>query len=127
VFNYIIAGGPQKFKANIPLSPKWTVTGSIAYEIDLGSGKLTPSAQVYYNDGYDNLDLNLPIAKTKSYTKSDARLTYVDGSDQFTLQLYIENIEDKAVLNRTAIGANRSINASYALPRTYGVKAGFRF
>ena len=130
VFNYIIAGKGstgQNYSSNIPLSPKWTITGSIAYDIDLGGGMLTPSAQVYYNDGFDNLDLNLPIAKTDSYTKTDIRLTYVAADDRFTLQAYVENLEDHAVLNRTAIGANRSINASYALPRTYGVKAGFRF
>ena len=130
VFNYIIAGEGstgQTYSSNIPLSPKWTVTGTVAYDIDLGGGTLTPSAQVYYNAGFDNLDLNLPIAKTGSYTKTDLRLTYVAAGDRFTLQAYVENLEDKAVLNRTAIGANRSINASYAMPRTYGVKAGFRF
>ena len=130
VFNYIIAGQGstgQTYTANIPLSPKWTVTGTIAYDINLGGGMLTPSAQVYYNAGFDNLDLNLPIAKTSSYTKTDLRLTFVASGDRFTLQAYVENLENHAVLNRTAIGANRSINASYAMPRTYGVKAGFRF
>ena len=130
VFNYIIAGQGstgQTYTSNIPLSPKWVVTGSIAYDIAVGDGKLTPSAQVYYNDGFDNLDLNLPIAKTGSYTKTDIRLTYVAADDRFTLQAYVENLENHAVLNRTAIGANRSINASYAMPRTYGIKAGFKF
>ena len=130
VYNYIIAGKGstgQTYRSNIPLSPKWTVTGSVAYDIPVGDGRLTPSAQVYYNSGFDNLDLNLPIAKTGSYTKTDIRLTYVAAGDRFTLQAYVENLEDHAVLNRTAIGANRSINASYAMPRTYGVKAGFKF
>jgi iron complex outermembrane receptor protein len=130
VFNYIIAGEGstgETYRANIPLSPKWTVTGTAAYDIELGAGTLTPSAQVYYNSGFDNLDLNLPIAKTKSYTKTDLRLTYVAPDDRWTLQAYVENLEDRAVLNRTAIGANRSINASYAMPRTYGIRAGLRF
>lgn len=130
VYNYIIAGRGstgQTYRANIPLSPKWTITGTAAYEFAIGEGTLTPSAQVYYNDGYDNLDLNLPIARTSSYTKTDLRLTYVAPGDRWTLQAYVENLEDEAVLNRTAIGANRSINAAYALPRTYGVRAGVRF
>lgn len=128
VYNYIIAGGAGGFKANIPLSPKWTITGSAAYEIDLGgAGTITPSAQVYYNDGFDNLDLNLPIAKQGSYTKTDLRLTYASAGGNFTVQAYVENLEDKAVLNRTAIGANRSINAAYAMPRTFGVRAGVKF
>ena len=52
---------------------------------------------------------------------ADIRLTYVSADDRITLQAYVENLEDHAVLNRTAIGANRSINASYA------VKAGYKF
>ena len=63
------------------------------------------------------------IAKTKSYTKTDIRLTFVSSDDRITLQAYVESLKDHAVLNRTAIGANRSINASYAMLRTYGVKA----
>ena len=131
VYNYIIAGTGstgQRYSANIPLSPKVTVTTSVAYEIDLGvAGSLTPSAQVYLNSGYDNLDLNLPIAKTPSFTKTDLRLTYASANSAFNVQLYVENLENTAVLNRTAIGANRSINASYAMPRTYGIRAGVKF
>ena len=128
VFNYIIAGGPKGYKANIPLSPKLTLTGSVAYEIDLGAaGTITPSGQIYYNDGFDNLDLNLPIAKQKSYTKSDVRLTYASENSNLTVQAFVENIENEAILNRTAIGANRSINAVYGLPRTYGIRAGVKF
>ncbi len=128
VYNFIIAGGSRGFKANIPLSPRWTISSAVAYDIDLGgAGTLTPSAQLYYNAGYDNLDLNLPIAKTPSFTKTDLRLTFVSEGGRFTLQGYVENLENTAVLNRAAIGANRSINASYAMPRTYGVKAGFKF
>ena len=127
VFNYIIAGGSQGYKANIPLSPRWTVNANVAYDISIAGGKLTPSAQLYFNAGYDNLDLNLPIAKTPSFTKTDLRLTFVSAAGRYTIQGYVENLEDIAVLNRTAIGANRSINASYAMPRTYGIKAAFRF
>ena len=130
VFNYIIAGKGstgETYRSRIPLSPKWTVTASAAYDIALAGGILTPSAQVYYNSGFDNLDLNLPIARTKSYTKTDLRLTYVAPEDRWTLQAYVENLEDHAVLNRTAIGANRSINASYGMPRTFGIRAGARF
>jgi hypothetical protein len=39
----------------------------------------------------------------------------------------VENLEDEAVLNRVAFGGNRSLNAVYGLPRTYGIKAGVRF
>ncbi|MDT7951444.1 MAG: hypothetical protein RQ966_08060, partial [Acetobacteraceae bacterium] len=91
------------------------------------AGTLTPFAQVYVNSGYDNLDLNLPVARTPSFTRTDLRLTWTSLSGRFSLQGFVENLEDTAVLNRAAIGANRSINASYGLPRTYGLRASARF
>ena len=131
VYNYIIAGTGstgQKYSANIPLTPRHTITAGISWDIDLGTGgTLTPAGQVYLNSGYDNLDLNLPIAKTPSFTKTDLRISWRAANDRFSLQAFVENLEDNGVLNRAAIGANRSINASYALPRTWGIRGGFRF
>ncbi len=131
VYNYIIAGrgaGGTKYSADIPISPRHTVTVSAAYDIDLGgAGKLTPSVQTYLNSGYYNTDFNSALDRQQSYTKTDARLTFTSADSRYTLQGYVENIENTAVLNRVAVGANRSYNGAFALPRTYGVRAGARF
>lgn len=130
VYNYIIAGtgvSGTQYTSNIPLSPEHTLTASLAYGFELGGGMLTPSIQTYLNSGYFNTDFNTPLDRQPSYTKTDARLTFTARESRFTLQAYIENIENNAVLNRVAVGANRSFNGAYALPRTYGVKVGFLF
>ena len=131
VYNYLIAGtgaSGRKYSANIPLTPRHTVTFGAAWDIDLGTaGMITPAGQVYLNSGYDNLDLNLPIARTSSFTKTDLRISWRSADDRFSLQAFVENVENTGVLNRAAIGANRSINASYALPRTWGLRGGFSF
>ena len=131
IYNYTIAGkgsGGESYSADIPLTPRHTVTAGIQWDIDLGAGgTLSPGAQTYLNSGFQNLDLNLPIAATPSFTKTDLRLGWRAANDRFTLQAFVENIENNGVLNRAAIGANRSINASYALPRTWGIRGGFQF
>jgi len=131
VYNYVIAGkgtNGQTYRADIPFSPEFTVRTGVAYDIDLGAaGKLTPSVQTFLNSGYYNLDFNTPLDHQRAYTKTDLRLTLLTGHGRYTLQGYVENVENSAVLNRVAIGANRSYNGVYEVPRTYGVKLGARF
>lgn len=100
----------------------------VAYDIDLGdTGKLTPSVQTFLNGGYFNLDFNTPLDRQRAYTKTDLKLTFVTLNGRYSLQGYVENIENTAVLNRVAIGSNRSYNGVYEVPRTYGIKLGARF
>ena len=131
VYNYIIAGtgtSGTRYRADLPLSPRHTVTVAAAYEIGLSNGAtLTPSVQTYLNSGYFNTDFNSPLDRQGAYTKTDVRLTFAARDNRFTVQGYAENLENTAVLNRVAVGANRSFNGSYALPRTYGVRGGVQF
>jgi iron complex outermembrane receptor protein len=131
VYNYLIAGtgaSGRTYRADLPLSPRYTVMTGIAYDIELGgSGRLTPSAQFYFNSGHFNLDFNTPLDRQEAYTRTDLRLTWLSADDRFTVQAFVENLEDTAVLNRAALGANRSLNANFAMPRTYGIRAGARF
>lgn len=43
------------------------------------------------------------------------------------LQGFVRNIEDEAVLNPAVIGGQGAIFQNYAQPRTYGVRASFKF
>jgi len=131
VYNYIIAGqgsDGKTYGATIPFSPEYTVRTGLAYDIDLpGGGKLTPSVQTFLNSGFFNTDFNTPLDRQHAYTKTDLRLSFISAGGKYSAQVYLENAENTAVLNRVAIGANRSYNGVYEVPRTYGVKAGFRF
>lgn len=113
--------------ARIPYSPKTTLQGYITYDIETSIGTFTPSVQSLYNSGYFNTDFNTLIDRQKAFTKTDLRLTWTSVDKRFTAQAFVENIEDTAVNQRGVFGANQSLNASYGMPRTYGVSAGVRF
>lgn len=113
--------------ARIPYSPEYTVQANIAWDVETGFGKVTPSANLLFNSGYFNTDFNTAVDRQASFTKTDLRLTWVSASEKFTLQAYVENLENAAVNQRGVFGTNQSLNASYAMPRTYGIKAGVKF
>lgn len=113
--------------ATIPYSPKWTAQVSVAYDLDTNIGTFTPSVQSLFNSGYFNTDFNTLIDRQSSFTKTDVRLTWISVDKRFTLQAFVENLENQAINQRGVFGANQSLNASYAPPRTYGVSAGVRF
>ena len=131
VMNYIIAGrssdGTTSYRQQTVFSPDVTVQLGISYDFDLAGGRLTPSAQSYFSSSYINTPFTTYFGNQKAFTRTDLRLSWVSHDDKINLQAFVENVEDTAVLNRVAFGANRSLNGVYGLPRTYGIKAGFRF
>jgi iron complex outermembrane receptor protein len=113
--------------ARIPYSPEFTLQASFNWDIETGFGTIAPSANFLYNSGYFNTDFNTLVDEQKSFTKTDLRLTWTSSDKRFSAQVFVENLEDKAVNQRGVFGTNQSMNASYAPPRTYGVKLGARF
>ena len=113
--------------ARIPYSPEATVQAYITYDIETTVGTFTPAVQTLFNSGYYNTDFNTLIDRQDSFTKTDLRLTWTSVDRRFNIQAFVENVEDRAVNQRGVFGANQSLNASYAMPRTYGVSAGVRF
>lgn len=119
----------------IPLSPDFTVTLGASYRIRLGgAGSLTPEARFFWSDSYFvnefNYDAGIPgraVGKQGSYTQTSLRLTWMSDDERFMLQGFVDNLEDKAILNRAVIGGQGAIFQNYAPPRIFGVKGGFRF
>ncbi|MEP3891885.1 MAG: TonB-dependent receptor [Hellea sp.] len=113
-----------------PWSPDLTLGASIAYNIDLGDkGTLTPYAQTYYSGGYNtsNLLANDPSHYQESFTKSDLRLIWDAPSDNYSVEVFVENIEDSAVLARGNNNSDDIVQTSYLYPRNQGVKFKARF
>ncbi len=131
VLNYIIAGrsstGNTKYKQQTVFSPDFTIQAGFSYDFDLAGGRLTPSVQSYFSSSFINNAFTPYFGNQKAFTRTDLRVSWTAPDNKLTLQAYVENIEDEAVLNRVAFGANRSLNGVYGLPRTYGIKAGYRF
>ncbi len=112
-----------------PWSPEYTYHLGIGYEIELEGGSfLTPYLQFYYSDGYNTDDVSLYSTQVQdSYGKTDFRLTWTSEEENISIELFVENIEDEAVLARTNIGGNNLIQGSYLYPRNYGINLNYRF
>jgi iron complex outermembrane recepter protein len=113
--------------ARIPYSPEFTVQANVNWDIETGIGTIAPSANLLFNSGYFNTDFNTLVDRQAAFTKTDLRLTWTSLDRKFNAQVYVENLEDAAVNQRGVFGTNQSMNASYAMPRTYGIKFGARF
>ena len=130
-FRYVLAGTGRdgtKYKAKRAFSPEHTVQFGVAYTFGLGSaGTLTPEFQTYFNSGYILTDLTPEYGNNEAFTKTDLRLTYRTLDGNYTVQAYVNNIEDKATITRAVYGNHRSLLVSYAPPRTFGARVGVRF
>ena len=113
-------------KAEVQNQPDLTIQAGASYDVDLGSsGHVLGEVQTYYNDGF-LLFVNTPNYRQKSYTKTDLRLTYFLPGDHFSLQGFVENVENKAVLNRVTF-STYTYDGNFEAPRTYGARLAYKF
>ncbi|MCC6854172.1 MAG: TonB-dependent receptor [Rubrivivax sp.] len=130
-YRYVIAGAGRdgtRYTSKKAFSPKVTIQFGIAYDIGLGgAGTLTPEIQTYYNSGYILTDLTPDYGKNDAYTKTDLRITYRTHDGKFSLQAFVNNIEDKAIITRAAYTNHRALLVNYAPSRTYGLSGSYRF
>lgn len=72
------------------------------------------------------LSTSLPNFEQHAYAKVDLRLTYVTGDGHLSVQGFVQNLTNIATLGRVTT-QNLNVQGTYAEPRTYGAKLGFRF
>ena len=108
-----------------PWSPEFTLSASAAYEFDLGeNGTITPYLQFYYSDEYNTSNLLAidPAQQQDSFTKTDFRVTWDTPIENLSIEGFVENIEDEAVLARGNNNSDDIVQTSFLYPRN----AGFR-
>ena len=97
---------------------------------DLGKyGWLTPYAQFYYSDGYNTSNLFIidPVFQQESFTKTDLRLTWSSPTYAYSVEGFVENVEDNAVLARSNNNSQDGAQTGFNYPRNYGVRLGATF
>jgi len=130
----IVAGGVPQYQAlgynirsRVQNTPDISIQAGIAYELDMGrSGTLTPEIQTLYSGSY-LLSRAFPNYLQKSYTKTELRLTYRTSDKRISLQAFVENLENEATIGRVTVASGGGFSGSYAAPRTWGVKLGYKF
>ncbi len=108
-----------------PWSPDFTASLFGSYDFDLGDkGTLTPYVQFYYSDGYNTSNLLSidPNQQQDSFTKTDLRLTWRSPNEQYSVEAFVENIENEAVLARGNNNSSDIVQTGFLYPRNFGVR-----
>ncbi|MFC3079185.1 TonB-dependent receptor [Phenylobacterium terrae] len=116
----------------LPASPKHKVAVNALYTWDLAPGSLTGSISWLWRDEVYSSMFNRELNLAPSRSQIDARLTFTDAEDRYTLVAYVQNLTDEEDID--SIGASRNSlgviqPGAYSLvpPRTYGVQIQYRF
>ncbi len=78
-------------------TPDLAATGAATHTFDLpGGASLKARGSIKYSTGYELSDfVNAVQFKQKPFTRSDASLTYEPANGHYSLEIYVQNIEDK--------------------------------
>lgn len=111
-------------------APRWVFNLGYEHSFQLGDhGKLIAAADTRIETSrYLSLDF-LELGRQGSYMMSNARVTYESPSGNFSLTGFINNIENELVFANSLQSPAKPgvIYNQLRPPRTYGVRAGFRF
>ncbi len=105
-------------------TPHAVITVSYSHEWPLSSGAyLKAYVGSKYSTSYFVSDfVNAIQYQQKAYTRSEANLTYTAASDQYFVQLFVKNIENKVQI--ISIGSYE--DAGITEPRYFGIRFGVR-
>lgn len=111
-------------------APRFTLRARYAHTYTLANGaRLVPSVQLYWQSGsytsYSNFTDPLRGYRD-AYTKTDLNLSWESADRRWTVDTYVYNVTDKRVYaSATPLAADTGV--TYAPPRTYGLRLGYRF
>lgn len=112
-------------------APSWTVTLGAQYDFYLGRwGMLTPRIQYYQQDETYFRAFNTPLDLQDGYHRTDVKLTWASPDEAWTVEGFVNNLEDELVFQNLLVGPNvvgSPLNAWYGAPRIWGIRLGFRY
>jgi iron complex outermembrane recepter protein len=108
-------------------APKWTANAGYTHTFPLGNGgNFAASVRTRLSSSYTIQDLSiLAQFRQPSFTKTDASLTYKAPEDRWYIQAFAQNLENSITLAAASTGLLAGV--AIEEPRTYGVRAGFKF
>jgi iron complex outermembrane receptor protein len=111
----------------LPYASDYSGSFSAQYVFDLGSlGQVTPLAVLTFSSGFYGQPANSILDKQDAYTKIDLRVTW-DINDNLSVAGFVNNVTDEATATRFVWGGGGAMQASYAPPKLWGIKANLRF
>ncbi len=114
----------------LPRSPDVTVTAGYEHSFDLNSARLVLGAHTTYHSGEEFYYNHLAGSYRGPYTTTDANLTYHPKHENWSVGLYVRNIENAAIADQISVPAPPGQNATgftfLSPPRTFGGRLSFR-
>ena len=120
---------PENLNGNVlPRSPKFTLSMGAEYRFEMASGVLTPRLDFAYRGAVNYRQYENPLDRQDAYTRTDVRLRYDLAAHPFWFEAYVQNLEDnQKIKTQVELPLNWSRFYWLAAPRTFGVRAGFKF
>lgn len=112
-----------------PYTPEFTFSMLTSYDFDIGFGTITPQVRFRYSDSYFAHG-GLPFDRSgfqPSFTQTDLRLGFSPNSERFTVEAFVENLENEIINQRTQTGGDGLQQANWGYPRNYGVRLKLKF
>ena len=112
-----------------PNAPKWTINLGATQTIPLSSGAniVLDGRAHYQSQTLVGLDF-IPSQTQSAYWLADASITFEAPEERFFVTAFINNAFDETVLTSSnLVGLGSFSVAQLNNPRTYGVRAGFKF
>lgn len=110
----------------LPRAPEWSGRVSYSHEFNLGtSGDLTFNIGTRFSSDYYVTNDYTPIEKAKSFTTSDATLTWDLPSNNASITAWVKNIEDEVIFtggNQANQTVFNTMLGTISAPRTYGLR-----
>ncbi|AUW60070.1 TonB-dependent receptor [Sphingobium sp. SCG-1] len=130
--DYQVTPGVEFSGEKLDRSPEWTATAGYSYTLPIGDGRLELGARTRISDSYQFVSTALRnFFRQPSFTKTDLTVTYNSPDDRFYVQGFAKNLENATTLSSVSLSASFPAFtdglAWFGDPRTYGVRAGFKF
>jgi iron complex outermembrane receptor protein len=105
-------------------SPSFTANVGANYGLDVASGRLTLSGNLYYSSSlyFDPAEQ----FKQKAYEILSLRAQWTDPSERYTVAVFGDNVTDKRYMSQVLFNT-LGIGSVWASPATYGVEVGMKF
>lgn len=116
------------------MTPEWNANALVRYEWEVMEGFMAVQFDAtFLSDHYFQLK-NAPVGHQSSYVLSNARLSYTNADDTWTVAAFVNNLTDKEYrtmaldLSGTPAQAGFGLTESYyGSPRWWGVSVNYRF
>ena len=103
-------------------APKLNLIAGVQHTLHLGAGSLLGRVSTHYESGHEGEFTNKASTRQHRYIATDLSLTFTPQSDHWSLQVYLNNVENAHIFGTiNSVTADRG-GGPLAPPRTLGVR-----